>query len=280
MRSPFARSRQAPCCLRRIPRPFGKSGATRIHIRNLTWNRSARLLEPYSASLPRSELSLLMPLIQQPIPVPVLGIAVDHAASYLTALLGRIGLSFQISGARDSKAAPLLTMPASSVCLPPTSVVATGSHFSYSDAPSSGAITGLSYPAICPGCPEQYQVFQLSPRTPDASRHPQQPTSGDLVIPFRAPPNVDFHHFDNTRVYRVATAPVFTSPNLARNVRIGSNRGISPRSARRSRTSLITGIRLQQRLGSKWRFRTWSGGCLTSHTLVRQQWQVGGLARC
>lgn len=131
----FARSRQAPCCFRRLPQPFRKSGATRIHIRNPTLNRSADLLKPYLASLPRSELSLLVPPIQQSSPVPVLDIVVDHTASYLTALLGRIGLSFQISGARDSKAAPLLTMLASSVCLPPTSVVATGSHFSYSDAP-------------------------------------------------------------------------------------------------------------------------------------------------
>ena len=95
-----------------------------------------------------------MPPKQQSSPVPVLDIAVDRTASYLTALLGRVGLSFQISGARDSKAAPLLTMLASSVCLPPTFVVATGPHFSYSDAPSSGAITGLSYPAIYSGCPE------------------------------------------------------------------------------------------------------------------------------
>lgn len=180
----------------------------------------------------------------------MLDIVVDRTASYLTALLGRISLSFQISGARDSKAAPLLTMLASSVCLPPTSVAATGLHFTYSDAPSSGAITGLSYTAICPGCPGQYQVIQLSPHTPDASRHPQQPTSGDLVIPSRAPPSVDFHHFDNTRVDRVATVPVSTSPNLARVVRIGSNEGISPSSARRSRTSPITGIRLRQRLSS------------------------------
>jgi len=210
----LARSRQAPHCFRRLPQPFGKSGATRIHIRTSTKNRSADLLKPYSASLPRSELSLLVPPIQQFSPVPVLDIAVDHTASYLTALLGRTGLSFQISRARDSKAAPLLTMSASSVCLPPTSVVATGSHFSYSDAPSTGAITGLSYTAIFPGCPGKYQVVQLSPPTPDASRRPQQPTSRDLVIPFRAPPNVDFHRFGNTRVDRVATAPVSTSPNL------------------------------------------------------------------
>lgn len=138
--------------------------------------------------------------------------------------------------------------PISSVCLPPTSVAATGSHFTYSGAPSTGAVTGFSYPAICSGCPGQYQVIQLSPHTPDASRRPQQPTSGDLVIPFRAPPNLDFHQFDNIRVYRVATVPVSTSPNLTRIVRIGSNQGISPRSARRSRTSPITGIRLRQRL--------------------------------
>jgi hypothetical protein len=47
---------------------------------------------------------------------------------------------------------------------------------------SRTAITGLSYPAIPKGCPSRYQVFQISPPTPYASRRTQQPT---CVVPSR-----------------------------------------------------------------------------------------------
>jgi len=76
------------------------------------------------------------------------------------------------------------------------------------------AITGLSYTAICLGCPKQYQCFQVSPQHPDASRRPQQPTSGDNVVPSRAPHRRDFHPFVTIRVGCVTTSPVSVSPNI------------------------------------------------------------------
>ncbi len=83
----------------------------------------------------------------------------------------------------------------------------------YRNAPSSGAITGLSYTAILKGCPSKYQGFQLSPPPPDTSRCPQQPTSPAHVEPSQAPHVRDFHPFTVIRVRCVTTPPVSVSPN-------------------------------------------------------------------
>lgn len=83
----------------------------------------------------------------------------------------------------------------------------------YRNAPSCGAITGLSYTAILKGCPSKYQGFQLSPPPPDTSRCPQQPTSPAHVEPSQAPHVRDFHPFTVIRVRCVTTPPVSVSPN-------------------------------------------------------------------
>ena len=83
----------------------------------------------------------------------------------------------------------------------------------YRNAPSCGAITGLSYTAILKGCPSKYQGFQLSPQPPDTSRCPQQPTCPAHVRPLRAAHARDFHPFTVIRVRRVTTPPVSVSPN-------------------------------------------------------------------
>lgn len=105
---------------------------------------------------------------------------------------------------------------------------------SHPDAPSTGAITGLSYPTTWEGCPSQCFTLQISPQDPDASRRPQQPTCGVRVVPFPAPLGRDFHPFVTDRVSTVSSAPVSVSPNPSRiRVRIGSNEGVSPPSALR-----------------------------------------------
>lgn len=118
---------------------------------------------------------------------------------------------------------------------------------SHPAASSREAVTRLSYPAISTGCPVEYQVLQVSPPTPDASRRPQQPTCQAGVRPLRAAPQRDFHPFVTARVGTVTRAPVSVSPNPRRSSwRIGSKAGISPASARRSRTSSTTSMRLQR----------------------------------
>lgn len=91
----------------------------------------------------------------------------------------------------------------------------------------------MSYAAIPAACAPGYRVLQVSPRTPDASRRPQQPTCRGRVRHSRAAPSRDSHPFVLDRVHLVAEAPVSVSPNPAQPERIGSNRGIAPRSARR-----------------------------------------------
>ena len=93
----------------------------------------------------------------------------------------------------------------------------------YPDAPSSGAITGLSYTGIFKGCPLKYRAFQSSPHAPSASRHSHQPTCGDEVVPFRAPLHRDFHPFAVDRVGYVTISPVSVSPN-PRNILVGLSR--------------------------------------------------------
>lgn len=85
----------------------------------------------------------------------------------------------------------------------------------YPNATSSAAITGLSYTAIFRACAQKYRMIQFSPHTPDTSRCPQQPTCQEQVLPFRAAPLVDFHHFIKNRVHTVTSAPVSVSPKLA-----------------------------------------------------------------
>ena len=64
---------------------------------------------------------------------------------------------------------------------------------------------------------------------------------------------MDFHHFIQHRVSTVTSTPVSVSPNPRRIQWIGSNKGISPLSARRSRASSITSTRLQRLLLQGWR---------------------------
>ncbi len=86
-------------------------------------------------------------------------------------------------------------------------------YTSYPDAPSSGAITGLSYTTIRKACALRYQVLQISPQTPDTSRCPQQPTCRVQVRRSLAAPDWDLHPFNLNRVGTVTCAPLSVSPN-------------------------------------------------------------------
>ena len=59
------------------------------------------------------------------------------------------------------------------------------------DAPSAGAITGLSCTAILAACAPRYRVFQISPQTPDVFPRPQQPTCVAHVRQSPAAPGSD-----------------------------------------------------------------------------------------
>ena len=76
------------------------------------------------------------------------------------------------------------------------------------------AVRRLSYTGVCPGCPTQYQTFQISPHAPSTSRCSHQPTSEVCVAPSRAPHSQDFHLFVTDRVGHVAMPPVSVSPDL------------------------------------------------------------------
>jgi hypothetical protein len=54
------------------------------------------------------------------------------------------------------------------------------------EAPSKGAITGLSCTAISAACAPEYRVLQISPQTPAVFRRPQQPTCVAHVRQFPA----------------------------------------------------------------------------------------------
>lgn len=95
---------------------------------------------------------------------------------------------------------------------------------SYPIASSTDAFTGLSYTAICGACAPQYRTIQISPHVPSASRHSQQPTCPDEVIPFPAPPHADLHRFTANRVYIVTYAPVSVSPNPTQSAARGLGR--------------------------------------------------------
>lgn len=118
----------------------------------------------------------------------------------------------------------------------------------YPNAASAVAITGLSYTAICKGCPLQYRTLQISPQVPDASRRPQQPTSRGWVVPFRAPPSRDFHPFIHNRVRHVAMPPVSVSPNprLFPGLGLGRRGELHPSAPCVCRTSSITSMRLRR----------------------------------
>jgi len=125
--------------------------------------------------------------------------------------LGVTPHAFTLSGGRDSKAPPLLTVSINAMSRPARSRLSRTNP----DAASTVAITGLSYPATHPACARWCQVFQVSPQTPDASRRPQQPTCRGRVLLSRAALGRDFHPFAADRVGRVATVPVSASPSLA-----------------------------------------------------------------
>ena len=116
----------------------------------------------------------------------------------------------------------------------------------YPNAASRVAITGLSYTAIFKGCPSKYQVFQISPHTPNTSRCSQQPTNQDSVIPLRASHCVDSHHFTLDRVDLITKVPVSVSPNPHTSGLDWVEGDIAVPSARRSRASSITSTRLRQ----------------------------------
>lgn len=99
-------------------------------------------------------------------------------------------------------------------------------------------------------------LASLRPQVPDRqdfSRGPHwitpvlKPTRPAAVIPFRAPPLVDFHHFaygrNNSPVTRVS---VSVSPNIQDPCRIESKRGISPLSARCSMASFVKSTTLHR----------------------------------
>lgn len=65
----------------------------------------------------------------------------------------------------------------------------------YPAATLTVAVTGLSYPAARPACAGRCRCLQVSPRHPDASRRPQQPTSGGPVRRLLAAPARDLHPF-------------------------------------------------------------------------------------
>lgn len=122
----------------------------------------------------------------------------------------RLRLTILAFRGRDSKAPPLLI-----ICLQHHSqTLKSWLVITYPNATSSDAITGLSFTAICKGCPSQYRRFQVSPQRPDTSRCPQQPTCREYVVPSQAPHIRDFHPFKINRDHVVTYVPVSVSPSL------------------------------------------------------------------
>jgi len=122
-------------------------------------------------------------------------------------------LSFDFRGSRFQSISLTHTFTSLHITRPAKSWLDT----SYPKAPfsSSGAVTGLSYSAILQACACKYLVrFQISPHhDSSASRHSQQPTCRDNVIPSRASHYLDLHQFNVNRVSIVTYAPVSVSPN-------------------------------------------------------------------
>ena len=126
-----------------------------------------------------------------------------------------------------------------------------------------GAVTRLSYPEA-PGFP-RCRPRQVSPCGPHASLHAHQPSCAANVAPFRYAPlaglSTRFHsqpghqaiscqmpfHGRPTSVLLPVADWSFLCSRSGR--AIGSNGGIAPPSAQRSRTSPIRGMRLQRLLG-------------------------------
>jgi len=121
-------------------------------------------------------------------------------------------------------------------------------HHRLLNAPSHGAtITCLS----CTSTPDfsRCQSVQISPRDPVAFPQPQKPACQARVTLFRYVPRVGLFQFTHFQAYQVTPAfppacrfPVAQSFDLA----IESKDGVSPSSARRSRTSPTTGMRLRR----------------------------------
>lgn len=126
-----------------------------------------------------------------------------------------------------------------------------------------GAVTRLSYPET-PGFP-RCQLRQVSPCSPHASLHAHQPSCAADVAPFQYAPSAGLStrfHSQPGHTSIASRAPFhgrptsFLLPRLSlvvicseRGRVIGSNGGVAPPSAQRSRTSPIRGMRLQRLLG-------------------------------
>lgn len=127
-------------------------------------------------------------------------------------MCARYTTSLSLSGLRDSKANPLLTLMTSNLRLSSTlrdynglardHPVYVHSHGStgivhdsrtHPDASSADAITGLSYPGTHRACARWCRRIQVSPQRPDALLRPHQPTCRGQVQPSRAALAGDFH---------------------------------------------------------------------------------------
>jgi len=126
-----------------------------------------------------------------------------------------------------------------------------------------GAVTRLSYPEA-PGFP-RCRLRQVSPCSPHASLHAHQPSCAANVAPFQYAPSVGLStHFHSQPGHQAISCRMpfhgrptylfplpgddWSLPSSQSRREIGSNGGISPPSAQRSRTSPIRGMRLQHLL--------------------------------
>lgn len=123
-------------------------------------------------------------------------------------------------------------------------------------------LQGLSYPAICPGCPVTVPSAQISPALRPPFGKPQQPTCAVCVRPSRAAHSRDLHPFDVGRVRRVTTRPFPCRPISLRRTAAADGverRHRSPPALLACRASSITSTRLQQSPG--WRPGWCDGMC-------------------
>lgn len=111
-----------------------------------------------------------------------------------------------------------------------------------------GCFRRLSYSSTCKGCPSQCRHPRISPGWLTFSRIVLTPSVVALVRPFRASPGRGWlPAFASVRVAPVTRSPVSVSPNLKRIALVEwvESGVVNPRSARCSRTSPITGMRLR-----------------------------------
>ena len=154
--------------------------------RDLASTESPDPFRPYSSNLPRLRLDGATRL-NRPSAVPTLfsGVSLNRTPA----------LSPNVSWPLASPARRVFSAPRfQSKSLTNTSDHRTSviglAHVPH-DAPSAGAITGLSCTAILAACAPRYRVFQISPQTPDVFPRPQQPTCVAQVRQSPAAPGSD-----------------------------------------------------------------------------------------